>query len=405
MKRRNKNAFTLIELLAVIVILAIIALIATPIILGIVEDAKKDAFLRSVELVISTTDIDIANKTFEEEYTYEITDGNISNLEVSVKNTDGMNGSITYDIEGKEVYAIHNGVYCVKKTTDMAKAEISDYVEGECTLSGGNSGVLATITSKVPNENDVETYENGQLINLGEYGIRYQGSDPDNYIYFNCEDYTNQSSENCELWRIIGVVDGKVKIISDEIGSMEWDNDSNDWNNSTLKTYLNGENEGDYYASLTEITRNSNYISPSTWYLRGHDTAEVAKDVMYNLERTTGTVLYETPYIENTKIGIMYPSDWAYAAMETESCLVTTTLFYYDPCKPSNWITQGSTSYQWLIAPYSDYYGAVFSFEPDGMDESNTVNQLLVVRPVLYLSSNIELEGEGTITTPFQLIP
>ena len=116
MKRKNKNAFTLIELLAVIVILAIIALIATPIILGIVEDAKKDAFLRSVELVISTTDMDIANKTFEEEYIYEITDGNISNLEVSVKNTEGMNGNIIYDIEGKEEYAIHNGVYCVIKT-------------------------------------------------------------------------------------------------------------------------------------------------------------------------------------------------------------------------------------------------------------------------------------------------
>ena len=42
---KRKNGFTLIELLAVIVILAIIALIATPIILGIVDNARKDAFL------------------------------------------------------------------------------------------------------------------------------------------------------------------------------------------------------------------------------------------------------------------------------------------------------------------------------------------------------------------------
>ena len=42
--KRNKNmkkGFTLIELLAVIVILAIIALISTPMILGIIEKAKK----------------------------------------------------------------------------------------------------------------------------------------------------------------------------------------------------------------------------------------------------------------------------------------------------------------------------------------------------------------------------
>ena len=48
--KKNK-AFTLIELLAVIVILAIIALIATPIILGIVEDVKNDAYLRDCDMI------------------------------------------------------------------------------------------------------------------------------------------------------------------------------------------------------------------------------------------------------------------------------------------------------------------------------------------------------------------
>ena len=46
---KNKG-FTLIELLAVIVILAIIALIATPIILNIIDDTKKEAAKRSVEM-------------------------------------------------------------------------------------------------------------------------------------------------------------------------------------------------------------------------------------------------------------------------------------------------------------------------------------------------------------------
>ena len=42
MKRKNKG-FTLVELLALIVILALIALIATPIILNVINDAKKQA--------------------------------------------------------------------------------------------------------------------------------------------------------------------------------------------------------------------------------------------------------------------------------------------------------------------------------------------------------------------------
>ena len=47
--KSNMKGFTLIELLAVIVILAIIALITTPIVLGIINDAKEAANLRSVE--------------------------------------------------------------------------------------------------------------------------------------------------------------------------------------------------------------------------------------------------------------------------------------------------------------------------------------------------------------------
>ena len=39
-----KKGFTLIELLAVIIILASIALISVPLILNVIEDAKKGAF-------------------------------------------------------------------------------------------------------------------------------------------------------------------------------------------------------------------------------------------------------------------------------------------------------------------------------------------------------------------------
>ena len=281
-----------------------------------------------------------------------------------------------------------------------------------------DKSALATITKKVPNENDVVTFTNGQLINLGTYGIRYQGYDPDNYVYFNCEDYSNQTSETCETWRIIGVVDGKVKIISEEIGSRAWNdqdgdgtNDSgvdiNDWNNSTLKLYLNGESEGDYYANLTEATRISDFISPSTWYLKGHNTtSNVTKDEMYNLERTTGTV-YESnpPYIDDTKIGLMYPSDWAYAAMETESCLSTATLNMYRSCKSSNWINQGLTNNHWLITPGSRYSnGAFYVFSSDSfITIYNSAATSEGVRPVLYLSTNVEITGTGTQNSPFKL--
>lgn len=41
--KNNMKGFTLVELLAVIVILAIIALVTTPVILGVIENSRKDA--------------------------------------------------------------------------------------------------------------------------------------------------------------------------------------------------------------------------------------------------------------------------------------------------------------------------------------------------------------------------
>jgi len=54
--KRNKlknKAFTLIELLGVIVIIGIISLIATPIVLNIVESARKNAFKNSAYGIVN----------------------------------------------------------------------------------------------------------------------------------------------------------------------------------------------------------------------------------------------------------------------------------------------------------------------------------------------------------------
>ena len=94
--------------------------------------------------------------------------------------------------------------------------------------------------------------------------IRYIGANPNNYVYFNCSDYNNQSDSTCEKWRIIGVFknvtksDGTkedlVKIVKDDrLGNVgfSWDykdngvgtstigNGSSDWTDSQLMMMLN----------------------------------------------------------------------------------------------------------------------------------------------------------------------
>lgn len=52
----SKKGFTLIELLAVIVILAVIALIATPIILGVIDNAREGALIRSADGLVDAAE-------------------------------------------------------------------------------------------------------------------------------------------------------------------------------------------------------------------------------------------------------------------------------------------------------------------------------------------------------------
>ena len=127
MKEKNKG-FTLVELLAVIVILALIALIATPIILNVINDAKKQAakdsaygYMDAVEKYIVSSELE--DKSIKDG-TYRVED--LNNMGVSVKGSTPDNGNIeiknssvkSYDI-GIDGYVVSNGE--VKKVSTTKK--------------------------------------------------------------------------------------------------------------------------------------------------------------------------------------------------------------------------------------------------------------------------------------------
>ena len=101
----NNKAFTLIELLAVIVILAIIALIATPIVLSIIDDSKKSSTLRSAEFYLDGVEFSIAQSTLNNT---TIKDGTYDILE---------NGNICLGYE-------KDGVTCVSEVKVEVKGEV-----------------------------------------------------------------------------------------------------------------------------------------------------------------------------------------------------------------------------------------------------------------------------------------
>ena len=138
MKEKNKG-FTLVELLAVIVILALIALIATPIILNVINDAKKQAAKDSAYGYMDAVEKYIVSSELEDKI---IQDGRYSveelNKKISVKGSTPDNGNIeiknssvkSYDI-GIDGYVVSNGKVDKVSTTKSFKNGTAVYYNPE----------------------------------------------------------------------------------------------------------------------------------------------------------------------------------------------------------------------------------------------------------------------------------
>ena len=265
-----------------------------------------------------------------------------------------------------------------------------------------------------------QTQGTGQVVN--ENGYRYEGKNPNNYIWF-----------NNELWRIIGVFDSAshgqsgqnlVKIIREEsIGALVWDKSyKNDWSASSLKSLLNGayydwnSNKGSvstycyrYKASIpgncdySEIGINGTYrnmIQNVTWHLGGYSSLDVTAASFYGYER--GTEVYSGNQTTATGyIGLMYVSDYGYSVLAS-SCARTTNLFDYNTpsCAGQSWLNK--TGNEWTITQYSSDSRFVFILADYGRFSYADSNYNISIRPVLYLKSNVYVvDGNGSISDPY----
>ena len=152
MKEKNKG-FTLVELLAVIVILALIALIATPIILNVINDAKKQAakdsaygYMDAVEKYIVSSELE--DKSIQDR-TYSVEE--LNSMGVSVKGSTPDNGNIeiknssvkSYDI-GIDGYVVRNGKVDKVSTTKSFKNGTAVYYNPETETKCKSSEAVST---------------------------------------------------------------------------------------------------------------------------------------------------------------------------------------------------------------------------------------------------------------------
>ena len=310
------------------------------------------------------------------------------------------NSNATYNQKYNRVeISSFNGKYssCNLNYTDStSKVNLASYIMG---LSGKTQGT-------------------GQVVN--ENGYRYEGKNPNNYIWF-----------NNEYWRIIGVFDsashgvsGKnlVKIIrADVLDGLAWNkSNTNDWTVSSLKSLLNGAyynaqdgtNSGYCYGYSTPATANCDYtkrgiqagyrgmIASVTWHLGGYSSTSATTSAFYGYERGT-TVYSGRPTSTTGYIGLMYPSDYGYSVLSS-SCARTTNLGSYNSanCAGQSWLY--GKGYEWTLTPSSSNSFGVFCLDYDGSVSNLSADYGYGSRPVLYLDASVyKIDGDGSLNNPY----
>lgn len=265
--------------------------------------------------------------------------------------------------------------------------------------------------------------------------IRYYGASPNNYIYFNCSDYSNQSSSTCETWRIIGVFDGKVKLIRNEsIGAYSWDNKDIDstWETASLMKLLNpgyesetvggslyyNSGSGNCYSGQRKATTACNFTSSG---LKNDITKNVIAKQDWNIGPTYQkyvNVEYENE-VKNTfkaYIGLPNVSDYGYAT-NLNLCSAELVNYSNSECKNNNWMfymATGSKKLAYFInyASNSGLGGLAINALTEGGNVEifdNDINDTIPttssdIFPTVYLSNLVSItDGTGTSSNPYQL--
>ncbi len=417
--RKKKNAFTLIELLAVIAILAIILVIAIPRILDVIETSKKDSFKNAAQLIADSAEKKkVSDKLLGKDE--EITCKDVA----KINDEDYASCKISFDESGiAKVSITGKGKFDGLKITNGTKenAEVKE-------ITKPTYGMKATeyITNLL--EYDGEGLKKD---NTGDQNIRYYGSNPNNYVSF-----------NNELWRIIGVFGNNVKLVrSEKLGDLSWDSSEssvnggwgvNEWSQADLKNYLNtmyydgtsvtcynGQNKKEVTCPTNKLDNTSkSLIDNHTWKTgaiewskitntlafykdeRGNETGKICNggaSCNDTVERTTTWTGY---------IGLPYATDWAYASSENicETNMQTQDSSNAYVCKNNNWIYQKSDIR--IISSIPNLHTALYVWVVSeiGSIQNANASETHSIFPTLYLKSNVLIDsGNGTSSNPYTL--
>lgn len=239
---------------------------------------------------------------------------------------------------------------------------------------------------------------------------RYRGSNPNNYVYFNCDDYNNQNKETCDIWRIMGafkttnasnVNEYRLKIINTRtLGSRfttNYDPDIIEWDKSNYCSDLNTK----FYNTLNDETKK--FIEPIYWNIGIYTAGSAStKNILelYNYEKSK-------KWLGN--VGMMSSSDYYWGFLDDK---------FVSPYKSSwNWLfLKAKESTMTLAGRYVSDTTLMRTIDSSSTDVNGDIYYRMAnltggnrkrsysIRPVLSIKSNVKIKsGNGTKDDPYQL--
>ena len=418
--------------------------------------------------------------TFSCDYTLTIDDNSSSLYDAFQSMSTKSEGQIVLTVNGveydfntsnlfpKTISGTMNGLTSSKSQDITAQLKLvnkksinqSALADKTLTLSFNVTNFKCNATEDVATQSGIEyvlaTASSSDIWNstLEDDGIRFVGTNPDNYICFGYDDaetdcdFTNSTNTDLYAYRIIGIFEDEsgeqhLKLIKKEAlnTNYEWHGDYEDdvnWEDSDLYNGLNN----DYFLDNPAYSymQNSTWLNKiETWnYTATNTKSETSDGPHYEYQSVTHTYLHEmnrnikndydcTTYdfgggmgeIEvscnegewktlSGKISLMYVSDYLlslgsdalnYKPINNRSILKTGWMHL------SNNDSEASNSSEWTMTRYSlssddGVYSAWQSSSNGDLNWSN-VSMYCFSRPVFYLTTDVTISGEGTTTNPF----
>ena len=351
-------------------------------------------------------------------------------------------GSATYDL----YLFVDEKATEYQNTTFAAGVAVKSYErEADPTLLADYVKSLYTGTQ---GENSIYYHDVSLTNGANDNSYRFAGasSEVNNYVCFGSN--VTPCPEN-NLYRIIGVFGDKVKLIKSDYAtsallgtdgdykekysydSSKYKGNTNNlaniagytWNYKNNITINSGKGSNTWSTSLLNTTNlNKNFITnigadwaakiaETTWKVGGNTYANIANQpakTAYQNEIvspvTKNTTDNATDY--SAKVGLMYVSDYMYAAPQDKWTLVgyngSDASKDYRAATSVNWMYMGL--YEWTLSRTADYAYSGFDVRDTGVVSDRGANDALALRPVFNLTSSVNyVSGSGSAADPISI--